>query len=268
MPIGTINGIRLNYQDTGSGEPVLMVMGTGSGGRVWHLHQVPALVAAGFRVITFDNRGIEPTDTCAGGITVDDMAGDVIGLIEHLGLAPCRIVGTSMGAHVVQEVALAKPGLVRQCVLMATRGRTDVLRAAMAEAEIALHDSGVAVPARYRAVVRAVQNLSPRTLNDDSSIADWLDVFELTDTGGSPGVRAQLDLDVMPDRLAAYRSITADTHVIAFADDLVTPPEYGREVADAIPGATFSLIPDCGHYGYLEQPDEVNRLLLDHFAPR
>ena len=47
MPIERINGIRLHYEESGSGEPVVMVMGSGAGGRSWHLHQVPALRAAG-----------------------------------------------------------------------------------------------------------------------------------------------------------------------------------------------------------------------------
>jgi pimeloyl-ACP methyl ester carboxylesterase len=60
MPVVELNGIRLSYQVTGSGELVVLVMGTGSPGRVWQLHQVPALVAAGYRVATVDNRGIPP----------------------------------------------------------------------------------------------------------------------------------------------------------------------------------------------------------------
>ncbi len=50
--------------------------------------------------------------------------------------------------------------------------------------------------------------------------------------------------------------------VIAFADDLVTPPHLGREVADAIPGAVFELIEGCGHYGYLEDPAAVNKAVV------
>ncbi|NEB67029.1 alpha/beta hydrolase, partial [Streptomyces fulvissimus] len=83
------------------------------------LHQVPALRAAGYRVVTFDNRGIPPTDVCADGFTVDDMVADTAGLIEHLGLGPCRVVGTSLGAHVAQELCLARPELVSQVVLLA-----------------------------------------------------------------------------------------------------------------------------------------------------
>lgn len=91
MPIVPVNGIRLSYEDSGgTGEPVVMVMGSGATGRAWHLHQVPALVAAGYRVITFENRGIAPSAPCADGFTIQDMVNDVVGLIGHLRLDGCR----------------------------------------------------------------------------------------------------------------------------------------------------------------------------------
>ncbi|MFF4272472.1 alpha/beta fold hydrolase [Streptomyces sp. NPDC001536] len=265
MPSAQINGVRLHYEDSGHGEPVVLVMGQGATGRGWHLHQVPALVAAGHRVVTFDNRGIPPSDECPGGFTIDDLVADTAGLIEHLGFAPCRLVGVSMGAYVVQELMLARPELVRQGVLMATRGRTDARRTAMARAERALYDSGVVLPPAYAAWVRALQNLSPATLDDELRAADWLGIFEFAPPVHGPGARAQLDLQVPDGRLAAYRAITVPCLVVGFADDLILPPRLGREVADAVPGAVYHEIKDCGHYGYLERPDEVNRVLLDFF---
>ncbi|MBC9730663.1 alpha/beta fold hydrolase [Streptomyces sp. TRM68367] len=265
MPVAAVNGIRLHYDDVGSGDPVVMVMGTAGSGRVWHMHQVPALKAAGYRVITFDNRGIPPTDECPEGFTVGDLVADTAGLVEHLGLGPVRLVGTSMGAYVVQELALARPELVHQAVLMAGRGRSDATRAALARAEIELHDSGVELPSRYRAVVQALQSLSPSTLDDDQVAADWIDIFEMARREG-PGIRAQMALEPMPDRISAYSGIRVPCHVISFADDLTTPPRHGRELADIIPGATFDLIEKAGHYGYLEVPEEVNKSILEFFA--
>ncbi|MDQ0377611.1 alpha/beta fold hydrolase [Amycolatopsis thermophila] len=263
MPLADVNGVKISYDDLGSGEPVVLVMGTAANGRVWHLHQVPALVDAGYRVITFDNRGIRPAEP---GFTIDDLVADTAGLIDHLGLGPCRLVGTSMGAQVVTELMLARPELVTRAVLMATRGRPDRMRAAMSAAEKQLRDNATAVPAKYEAVVRAVQNLSPRTLNDDAAIADWLDIFEMSPTIWTPGVRAQLDLDITESRLDAYRAIDVPCLVIGFADDLRLPAHLAREVADAIPSAEYLEIADAGHYGYLERPDVVNDALVTFFA--
>jgi pimeloyl-ACP methyl ester carboxylesterase len=262
MPSVRVNGIRLHYEDYGSGPPVVMVTGTGAPGRIWRTHQVPALRAAGLRVLTVDNRGIAPSDTGPAGFTLDDMAADVAELIEHLGIGPCRVVGFSLGAMIVQELLVSRPGLVERAVLMATAGRTDTFTAAMAAAEIELCDSGAKVPPRYAAVVSAVQNLSPQTLNDGDRLRDWLDVFELSSVDLA-AIRPQLGLQVIADRLAAYRSIACRCLVIGFGDDLITRPHLSREVAEAIPGARYLQIAGCGHYGYLERPAEVNAAIVD-----
>jgi pimeloyl-ACP methyl ester carboxylesterase len=265
VPTADVNGVRLHYEDMGAGEAVVLVMGQGARGRAWHLHQVPALVAAGYRVVTFDHRGIPPSDACPAGFTVQDLVADTAALAAHLGITPCRFVGVSMGAYVVQELLLARPELVVQGVLMATRGRTDPARAAQARAERALHDSGVTLPPAYAAWVRAVRNLSPATRADADRLADWLELFEFAPEPAGPGARAQLDLTVPEGRLAAYRAIDRPCLVIGFADDAVLPPHLAREVAEAIPSAGYREIEDCGHYGYLERPEAVNRALTEFF---
>lgn len=268
MKVARINGIDIGYDDTGQGEPVVMIMGSGAAGRAWHLHQVPALVRAGYRVITFNNRGIPPTDACVEGFTVDDLVADTAGLIEHLRLGPSRVVGTSLGAHVAQEMCLVRPELISQVVLIATRARDDVMRRTLARAEREFHDSGGQLTPLYSAVLRAVQYLSPATLREDKEIQDWLDIFEMSPVTQAPGYRAQLDIEIGAGRLAAYRAIRVPALVVGFADDVILPPHLSREVADAIPGARYAEVRDAGHYGYLERPDQVNELLLDFFARR
>jgi len=233
---------------------------------VWQLHQVPALVEAGYRVATVDNRGIPPSDEGASGMTIDDLAGDTAALIEHLGDRPARVVGTSLGSRIVQELALARPDLVTQAVMMAAHGRTAPVQAMLSAGERALHDAGIELPPMYYAAITALLNLSPRTLIDRQAAQDWLDLFEFSGSGISTGVRSQLDVEDFPDRLGAYRGITVPSLVIGFADDLVVPAYLAREVADAIPGARYEEIEDCGHFGYLERPDKVNELLVQFFA--
>jgi pimeloyl-ACP methyl ester carboxylesterase len=260
-----VNGINLHFDEYGSGEPVLLIMGSGAKGRTWRPYQVPALTAAGYRVITVDNRGISPTDLCPEGFTLDDMVADTAGLIEALGIGPCRIVGFSLGGMLVQELLLAHPDLVARAVLMATRGRTDRLRAAMSAAESELLESGIELPLRYAAVVQATQFLSPRTHADDRRIRDWLDIFEMAPADRSVR-RAHLGLELIGDRLEEYRKIKSPCLVVGFSDDLIAPPSLCREVSEYIPGCRYEEVAGCGHYGYLEQPQSVNSLIIDFFA--
>lgn len=261
MLMTTENGIRLSYHDHGDGSPVLLLTGTGAPSSVWDLHQVPAFRAAGFRVITMDNRGIPPSDDGTDGFTIDDLVADVAALIDHLGAKPCRVVGTSMGSYIAQELALAHPELLEAVVLMAACGRSSLVQRVLAAAEAELIGRGTELPPGYLAAVRAMHNLGPATLADDDLAADWLDLFAATEMWGS-GVRAQLLLSALPDRIEAYRAITVPCHVVSFEHDLVAPPAAGAELAAAIPGATHRTIPGCGHFGYLEAPEAVNRELI------
>lgn len=196
-----------------------------------------------------------------------DMVADTAGLIEHLGGGPAHVIGTSMGARVAQELTLARPDLVRKAVFLAGHARMDHFQQVLTEGERQLFDSGVALPAKYRAAVTAVMNLSPATLADDHSARDWMDIFEFTGGATSPGVRAQLGMDRAFDRRGgAYKSIMRPCLSVAFADDRMIPPYLSREVADCIATALYEEIPDAGHYGYLERPEAVNKVLIDFLA--
>jgi pimeloyl-ACP methyl ester carboxylesterase len=264
MAIRRINRINLSFEEHGTGDPVVLIPGTGARGSVFRAHQVPALVGAGFRAITLDNRGVPPTDRCEEGFTLQDLVADTAGLIEAVAGGPCRVVGFSMGAVVLQELLLARPGLVSQAVLIATRGRTDALSAANTAAELEVLDTGVKLPSRYEAAVRVYQGFSRRTRRDEQAVRNWLDLFEMSLENSSPS-RSQLELDQIPDRLADYRRITTDTLVVAFDEDVLTPPHLCREVADAIPGSAYREIAGCGHFGYVEEPDAVNSAIIDFF---
>ncbi|OBG88104.1 bromoperoxidase [Mycobacterium sp. E802] len=257
--------MNLAYDDRGKGEAVLFIAGRGGAGRTWHLHQVPALQRAGYRVITFDNRGIGATEN-ADGFGTEQMVADTAELIEKLGAGPAHLVGVSMGSFIAQELMVARPELVRSAVLMATRGRHDRAREFFRDAEREFATSGIQLPAKFDAKLRMLESFSPKTLNDDVLVRDWSEMFTMWPTKQTPGLLAQLDCGPKDNRLPAYRSITKPVLVIGFADDVVLPVHLGREVADAIPNARYLEIPDTGHLGFIEKPDVVNTALLEFFA--
>ncbi|MEU7630802.1 alpha/beta hydrolase [Nocardia sp. NPDC049220] len=276
MPLATVNGISLNYQVKGdrtrgtdikgSAPLVVMIMGTGSPGRVWELHQVPALVAAGYRVCTFDNRGIAPSFEAAAGMTIEELVADTAALIEFLDEGPALVVGTSMGARVAQELTLARPDLVSKAVFMAGHGRLDQFQRTLSLGEHELDASGVQLPPKYEAAITAVMNLSPATMAEPNAARDWLDLFEFTGGPVPAGIRAQRKMDHDFDRVQAYRAIRVRCLSVGFADDRMIPPYLSREIAEVIPGARYQEVPDAGHFGYLERPEAVNKILLDFFA--
>lgn len=257
---------NLAYDDRNQdGDPVLFIAGRGGAGRGWHLHQVRDFQLARYRPITFDNRGIGATEN-ASGFTTETMVADTAQLIETLGVAPVRIVAVSMGAFIAQELMLARPELVRSAVLMATRGRHDCARDFFYQAEVKLAESGLDLPAEYEAKVRLLESFSPKTLSDDAAIKDWIAMFTMWPVKNTPGLRRQLDVAPLTNRLPAYANITQPVLVIGFGDDVVIPPHLSREVADAIPGARYLEIPDAGHLGFIEKPEAVNKAALEFLA--
>jgi pimeloyl-ACP methyl ester carboxylesterase len=267
MPRAEIGGVQLSYDMAGDGEPVLLVCGTGQPAFTWQLYQVPALVAAGYKVVTFDNRGVAPSDAPSPPYSVAGLAADAAGLIEHLGLGPARVAGLSLGAFITQELALARPDLVRAAVMMGTLGRQDRLRRALTDSWVEFDRSGIRLPRLYEAVSAAFMLFAPATLDDDEAIGRFLDFTLATPAWEGPGRLGQHLADQAYDeRLEALAGITVPATVIGFEHDMLTPPRLCREVAGAIPGCGYVEIPATGHAGPLEHPEPVNAALLEAFA--
>jgi pimeloyl-ACP methyl ester carboxylesterase len=262
VPYVSTNGIRLAYERAGQGKRVLLIMGSRAGSNMWSSYQTPALNRAGYQTIIFDNRGIPPSDVPAGIYSLADMVADTEGLIEALEAGPCRVVGSSMGAMIAEELAARRPDLVECAVLIATRSRSDVIRLALTTADRALDASGVQVPRVHQAASSMLQMLSPATLNDDAAASAWLELFEMA---GRRDARAagQAGVDFDSDRRDRLRQITVPCRVIAFTDDLTCPPHLAAEVAAAIPDCDFVQIDSCGHLGHLERPDQVNAAMIE-----
>lgn len=262
MPYASVNGVRLAYERAGKGKPVLLIMGQAAGGNVWSMYQVPALTEAGYEAITFDNRGVPPSEVPPGDYSLADLVADTEGLIEALGTGPCRVVGTSLGAYVATELALKRPDLVTCCVLMAVRARADALRRALTAGERTLTREGVKLPPPYEAPMLVLQMFSPATLNDDATVSTWLDIYEMS-AARREAASGQDGIDLASDRREALRAVPVPCRVIAFSDDLMCPPHLCTEVAEAIPDCDYVEIGSCGHLGYLERPDDVNSTMIE-----
>src|SRR5438270_6619430 len=109
MPTITANGIEIAYRLEGGGaETVVLVNGLADEKETW-AYQTPALLEAGCRVLTFDNRGIGATDKPAGPYTSELLADDAKALVDALGIERFHLMGVSMGGMIAQEYALKHP---------------------------------------------------------------------------------------------------------------------------------------------------------------
>jgi pimeloyl-ACP methyl ester carboxylesterase len=263
VPVITVRGLKLPYEEYGSGQPVLLIPPAATPAGVWAMHQIPAIVAAGYRVIAAESRGTPPAVPSAP-FRVADLTDDAACLITELRLAPCLIVGASLGAMAGQELALSRPDLVRAAALLGTRCRTDFIRGRFARAYADQVRKGEP-PSDLDAVMLVMQMFSSGTLADDRQAADWLTLFQLFSARGV-GPAMQYQATLIPDRTEALRQVRRPCLVVAFSEDQVAPPALGQEVASAIPGCRYVEIAGCGHLGFLERPEPVNAALIDFFS--
>ncbi|MGH9090657.1 MAG: alpha/beta fold hydrolase [Acidimicrobiales bacterium] len=269
MPRATVNGVDLDFRLDGppGGDPVLLVCGTGQPAFSWQVAVAPRLVAAGYRVIAYDNRGVPPSSCPPPPYSVADLVEDAAALVEHLGVGPCRVAGLSLGAFVTQELALARPDLVRAAAMMGTVGRSTALFRAWAQANVELVQAGIVLPGRFTAMTTVMATASPGRQLDDAFVGTMVELMAGAPPWSGPGAEGQYAADLgYDDRLGALAGVTVPSLVIGFEHDLMTPPSLGREVAGAIPGGRYVEVPDCGHMGPFERADAVLRHLLAFFA--
>lgn len=269
-----LNGIDLAYDVVGAGEPVVLIGGTGMPAAGWQFSQGPALIAAGYRVVTFASRGVAPSQAPPAPYRVSDMAADTAALIEHLEVGPCHVLGVSLGGFVAEEVARSRPDLVRDCVLIASAGRATAYVRAKFDAARELFAAG-RVPDSHD-VVDTLGLILPFDVlqNDDSSVENWRARLAQqsavwTHPDGRLGqFHAEWSWMLDDDRGAGWAGVTLPCLVVAFENDLYFPPRIGREAAEAMPHGHFVEILGATHAGNFEKSDDVNRELIDFLARR
>ncbi|MFL5386361.1 MAG: alpha/beta fold hydrolase [Longimicrobiaceae bacterium] len=258
-------GCRLAYRVEGSGPPVVLIQGVGVAGSGW-TPQVQAL-RAGFRCLTFDNRGMGASQPPGAAVSVRQMAEDALWLMAHLGWDSAHLVGHSLGGPVAMEVALARPERVRSLSLLCTlaRGR-DATRLTWRMLRLGLRSRIGPRRARRRAFLEMV--MPPEALRgaDRERLAAELAPLFGHDLADQPAVAlkqlAALRAWDGSDRLGRLAAIP--TLVMSAAHDPIAPPRFGRALAEAIPRARYVEFDDASHGLPIQHAGRVNALLSEH----
>ena len=118
MPNAKIGDIQIHYEEYGEGPPLIMILGLGQDTATWKFQVLD--FSEHFRLILLDNRDSGKSSSSPESYTTETMAGDILGLMDHLGMARTHILGTSMGGMIAQQVALMAPERVISLVLVST----------------------------------------------------------------------------------------------------------------------------------------------------
>jgi pimeloyl-ACP methyl ester carboxylesterase len=270
--IARANGIDLCYEIFGdpNAEPMLLIMGLGAQMIHWDDDFCRGLAARGFRVIRFDNRDIGKSSRLTGGkrltavellklrflnmpvaapYTLNDMAADVIGLMDALHVKSAHLVGASMGGMIAQEIAIAFPQRVRSLTsIMSTTGNPKLpqpTREAMALLMAPPPATKEEYFARHAQTWKVLRGGSfPEDEARDRARAERNFERGLNPAGVGRQLRAVLASGNRKKRLG---SVKAPTLVIHGTVDPLVRPEGGKDTAAAIPGAKLLMIEGMGH---------------------
>jgi 3-oxoadipate enol-lactonase len=237
------------------GAPVVVLANSlGATRGMWHL-QVPAL-AERFRVLTFDARGHGESPAPPGPYTLDDLADDVLALLDEIGAERAHLVGLSLGGMTALRLAARDPERVLSLAVLSSSARPDpqpyVDRAAAVRA-------GGTAPLAPAVVGRWLTPAYAAEHPDQVARLEAM-VAGCDDEGYACCAEVVAAVDLRAD----LGRITAPTLVMGGAEDQALPPEHQRAIAAGIPGADLWVLTPAAHLVNIEQPEQVTGLLLGH----
>jgi 3-oxoadipate enol-lactonase len=256
--------VRLHYEATGSGPAVLLVMGLGLPAAAWW-RTIPVL-ARSLRVIAFDNRGSGGSDRPPRPYSIAEMAADAVAVLDAAGIERAHVYGISMGGMIAQEMALRHAARVRCLVLGASSpgGRA----ATPPDGDtIAFLRRRPAMPSEEALWASVPYLYSARTRRDGGNRISEDLLRRRSFPFHVDGYGHQLAAAAMHDAASRLGGISAPTLVVHGVEDRMVPPDNGRALAAAIPGAELRVFDDAAHLYTTDEPsvDEyVMRFLAAH----
>lgn len=243
---------HLHYRVDGpaGGQALICLNSLGTDLRMWDrlLPELPA----GLQVIRTDKRGHGLSALGPKGLTIDDLAGDVLALMDHLDVGRAVVLGCSIGGLIAQALAVAQPDRIAALVLTNTAAR------------IGTADSWAARIAQVR--TEGLQAMAPGIMDRwfapafraTAECALWQTMVARCDPGGYAACCEAL---ASADLIARAAAIAAPTLVIAGEKDAATPPDLVAALAHQISGARFEVIAGAGHLPAIEAPEETGALI-------
>jgi 3-oxoadipate enol-lactonase len=263
MPFVTVNDVELHYELEGDGEEtVVLVNGLADDLTTWG-YQMDDLLAAGYRVLRFDNRGVGRSAKPAGPYTTRLLAEDTKALVDHLGLSGFHLLGVSMGGMIAQEYALAWPGDLASLVLACTYAEAGPFCGRMFSmwADVALF-GGVATVMRDV----ALWAFTPAFFEERPEEAAEFDTAMAMIDQPVPAYLAQLHSIRRHDTRERLGELAVPTLVLAGESDILIPVALSKRLQEAIPGAEWATTAG-GHACVWEFPKQFNDNVL-HFLSR
>lgn len=261
MSLISIGDAEIYVERAGRGEDLLLVAGLGGSGTFWSA-QVDEL-ARNYRVTLYDHRGVGRSSPAPLVSSAEQLADDLLRLMDALGIERAHLIGHSTGGAIGQHLALRAPQRLRNLVLSASwAGPTPLFIETFKLRRDVLINSGMrhylllgtllAMPARY---------LHQHFTGMDDYLRDRLQTLPPLDVE-----LGRLNAVMTHDLRHRLREIRVPTAVICAEDDQITPAQMSAELASLIPDALLEFLPEGGHFCPRTASAAYNRALCNLLA--
>ena len=236
---------------------VVLSNSLGATHRMWD-RQVAAL-SARYRVIRYDTRGHGNSPVPAGPYSIDDLADDLLGLLDRLELQRAHVVGLSLGGMTAMRLAIREPSRVDKLVLLCTSAHLEPASGWRQRAATVREHGSAAVAAAVteRWYTEPWRNANPALVDDAATM------IAQTPAEGYAGCCEAI---ASMNQVSGLSAITAPTLAIAGADDPATPPEHLRLISERVQNGRLLIVPHAAHLANDEQPETINAAVLEHLG--
>jgi pimeloyl-ACP methyl ester carboxylesterase len=256
MPYAISGETRIYCEESGTGAPLLLIMGLGYSHEMWH--RTRPVVSAHYRTILFDNRGVGKSDVPLGSYSISQMADDTAAVLDAAGVANAHVFGLSMGGMIAQEFALKYPERVNRLVLGCTAcGGRNAIPAAQTVVDVVMARARMTPEEGAEAMVPYIYDRStPR-----ERIEEDLTIRRRTypEAAGYMGQVQAIFAWTSFDRL---KRIGAPTLIIHGDTDQLVPPENARILVQTIVGSRLVMLPHASHIFVTDQTAASHREVL------
>ncbi len=254
-----MSAVAVHHVVTGPADAPVVVLSNSLGAthRTWDAQA--AALAERFRVVRYDTRGHGDSPVPPGPYSIDDLADDVVALLDRLGVAKAHVVGLSLGGMTGMRLAARNPERVDRLVVLCT-GAHLTPSSAWTERAATVRDGGAVAVAE--AVV--ARWYTPGFL--DANPAVRKESEEMVATTPAEGYAGCCEVIAAMDLRPDLPHITAPTLAIAGADDPATPPPHLEEIAAAVRDGRLLVVPDSAHLANAQQPGTITPAIIEHLT--
>jgi 3-oxoadipate enol-lactonase len=260
MAVVINQGVKIHWDETGAGDPLLLIMGLGYPSDAWY--RTRPVLAGKYKTIALDNRGVGRSEMPPGPYPIALMASDAAAVLDAAGVERTHIFGISMGGMIAQEFALQYPKRVRSLVLGCTAaGGPHAVRAEPIVTEMLMARGDMTQEEAAQAALPYIYDpgTSRHLIDEDLAMRrPWFPHQE--------AYKAQLQGILAWESYSRLSQIASPTLVIHGESDRLVPAGNGKLIAQSIAGAKLLMLPNASHIFTTDQPEAAQRAILEFLA--